>query len=176
MCHSRHHAARAGSHFAPHSPSPPGAPSHAPEPVVPEPLELRASDAERERAVEALRAHGQAGRLDALELEERLGRALTAITRADLAATLVDLPAEERPTAPEHGRGAGHTWHAWHARHHKDPSSMLAIAVLLVAIWAVAGAEYFWPIWPLMWFAFAVLAPRLRGGNPRVIGNTQHTR
>jgi hypothetical protein len=53
---------------------------------------------------------------------------------------------------------------------------MLAIAVLLVAIWAVTGAEYFWPVWPLMWFAFAALAPRLRGGSPRVIGNTQRTR
>ena len=164
MCHSRRHAGRAGSHSTYHATSP--SPSRAPEPVVPEPLEVRASDAERERVLEALRAHATAGRLDAHELEERLGRALAATTRADLAGTLADLPAEERPAAPMRAHGTRHP------RHRKDPASMLAIAVLLVAIWAVTGAGHFWPVWPLMWFAFAALASRMRGSNPRVIGNT----
>ena len=46
---------------------------------------------------------------------------------------------------------------------------MLAIAVLLVAIWALTGAGYFWPVWPLLWFAFASLGHLRR---PRRLGNT----
>jgi hypothetical protein len=162
--------------------SPP--PARAPEPVVPEPLELRASDAERERTVEVLRRHATTGRLDAVELEERLGRALAAVTRADLAATLADLPADERQAEPARaaaGRRARnahhlqHLHHLPHVRRGKQPSKVLLIAVLLVAIWAVTGAGYFWPIWPLMWFAFAALVPRMRGGHPRVIGDTNRT-
>jgi hypothetical protein len=43
------------------------------------------------------------------------------------------------------------------------------IALLLIAVWAVTGAGYFWPVWPLMWFAFAAFAGAWRGGNTRVI-------
>jgi hypothetical protein len=53
---------------------------------------LRVGDAERDRAVEALREHFAAGRLDADELDERLDAALTARTRADLARLFTDLP------------------------------------------------------------------------------------
>ena len=52
----------------------------------------RAADAERERAVVALREHAVAGRLTLEELAERVGSALTATTRAELDATLADLP------------------------------------------------------------------------------------
>ncbi len=123
--------------------------------------ELLAADAERERIVESLRAHAGAGRLDAEELEERIGTALHARTVGDLAALVADLPEPRRTTGPApraHGR-----------RHHrKDPLAFLPIALLLVAIWAVTGAGYFWPMWPLLWFAFAGLMSA-RPGNTRVI-------
>ena len=48
------------------------------------PNDVRASDAERESTAETLRTHAAAGRLDPDELEERLERALTAQTRAEL--------------------------------------------------------------------------------------------
>ena len=135
-----------------------------PGPVVPEPHDLRASDAERERTVEALRAHSAEGRLSADELEERLGRALAAATRADLVAVLADLPP----------RAAAPAAFAPRPRHRKDPRAMLAIAALLVAIWALTGAGYFWPMWPLAWFAFASMA-HLRRSNTQVIGNRINT-
>ena len=50
---------------------------------------------------------------------------------------------------------------------------MLAIAVLLVAIWAVTGAGYFWPMWPLAWFAFAGLM-RWRGNTGVIRYHTSH--
>ena len=53
---------------------------------------IRASDDERERCAVALRMHYGSGRLDDVELEERVGRAYAATTRADLAMLLRDLP------------------------------------------------------------------------------------
>ncbi|MFL6269712.1 MAG: DUF1707 domain-containing protein, partial [Actinomycetes bacterium] len=53
---------------------------------------LRASDADRERFVEALRHHHVEGRLTADELEERAGRAYAARTLGGLDALGADLP------------------------------------------------------------------------------------
>ena len=60
---------------------------------------LRASDADRERAVTALREHAAAGRLTLEELSERAERAYAATTRAELEEIGRDLPAAsgERP-------------------------------------------------------------------------------
>ena len=55
-------------------------------------LALRAGDRDRERAAEELRRHHLEGRLDADELDERLGRAYGARTLGDLAGVLNDLP------------------------------------------------------------------------------------
>ena len=54
--------------------------------------DLRASDADRDAAVEALRTHALAGRLDADELEERIEKAYAAKMLSELAALQVDLP------------------------------------------------------------------------------------
>ena len=128
-----------------------------------EPDHLRASDAERDRTVEMLRTNAGAGRLDSDELEERIASALTARTRADLAALTADLPQPRQAARRDHAPRQ----HSHHHRHH--PGGLLPIALLLIAIWAVTGAGYFWPMWPLMWFAFAGLAS-LRRGNTGVIG------
>jgi Domain of unknown function (DUF1707) len=54
--------------------------------------DLRASDADREAAVDALRAHALAGRLTSDELEERVEKAYAAKMLSELAALQVDLP------------------------------------------------------------------------------------
>ncbi len=54
--------------------------------------ELRASHADRDQVVELLRVAAGDGRLSAEELDERLERALTARTYAELAALTADLP------------------------------------------------------------------------------------
>lgn len=56
----------------------------------------RIGDAERDRAVDALQVHMAAGRLDREEFDERLSRALTARTVADLQPLFDDLP-DPRP-------------------------------------------------------------------------------
>lgn len=58
--------------------------------------ETRASDADRERVVEALREQTTIGRLTLEELEERSGAAYAARTWDDLRPLLADLPIEVR--------------------------------------------------------------------------------
>ena len=64
------------------------------------PPDLRASDAERDHAVELLRRHATAGRITVEELDERCTAALGARTRGELADLLSDLPREDRVVAP----------------------------------------------------------------------------
>src|SRR5918996_5817234 len=94
--------------------------------LVPQPHDLLASDAERERVAEALRTHAAAGRLDPEELEERLGLAFAARTRGDLVPLVADLPGPtERPRRP---------------RTVPRVPPVIPLAILLVAIWALTGA------------------------------------
>jgi hypothetical protein len=137
--------------------------------------DIRASDVERDRAVDTLRRHAAEGRLDSGELEERIGLALAAKTRADLARLTADLPAEQQqPRAP---RPVARRSHAGICGLHKhDPRALVAWAVVLVAIWALTGAGYFWPMWPLGAFAIAGWSHWRRGmSNTQVIGNTART-
>jgi hypothetical protein len=141
MCHSRHHHRRA---VAPPAET---APRRDPS--------LRASDAERETTVTQLREHGAAGRLDVEELEQRVGAAYSARTHGELGALLADLPAapaQRRAVAPH----PGVAWHG-HGRHGQDWRAFFAVNALLVAIWAVGGAGYFWPAWVMVWWAFALV-------------------
>lgn len=56
---------------------------------------LRVSDDDRERTAEQLQGAFSEGRLTSEELEDRVGRAFTARTYADLLALLTDLPAPQ---------------------------------------------------------------------------------
>jgi hypothetical protein len=70
----------------------------------PEPVPQRIGDAERDQAVELLREHLAAGRLDREEFEERIERALTARTLVDLLPLFADLPGSKpgETAAPNH--------------------------------------------------------------------------
>ena len=64
-------------------------------------LELRATDADRDRVVQMLRVAAEEGALTVDELEERLSAAFTAVTRADLVRLVDDLPpSPATPPAP----------------------------------------------------------------------------
>jgi Flp pilus assembly protein TadB len=98
--------------------------------------QLRLSDADRTAVAEVLGRHFSAGRLDAAEHEERLGRAMTAKTRADLAGLLDDLP-EDGP-APEERHGAQRRSSRGH-----DHRRLLRLGVGVLVVWlavAVVGA------------------------------------
>lgn len=116
--------------------------------------ELRASDADRERTAEHLRSAAAEGRLAPDELEERLEQAFGARTFAELQPIVADLPAE-RPRASRP------------ARRSKDLLPYLATSVLLVVIWALTGADYFWPVWPILGWGVFALGPMRQVGFSR---------
>ena len=68
---------------------------------------LRVSDAEREAVTGQLAGHFADGRLDQAEFDDRVGRAMSAKTRADLSGLLVDLSETAAPAVPELPRGGG---------------------------------------------------------------------
>lgn len=73
-------------------------PARGAQPPV-DPGAVRASDEERERVAELLGEHASVGRITLGELEERVGRAYAATTRAELAALTADLPELSEPPA-----------------------------------------------------------------------------
>jgi hypothetical protein len=121
---------------------------------------LRVSDADRERVADRLRRAAGEGRIAPEELEERLEAAFAARTSADLAPLVADLPSDPPPRTRRHRR----------RRRQGDLRAFVATSVLLVAIWALTGAGYFWPLWPILgWGVFAVgpvLPSPLRGTLP----------
>ena len=62
--------------------------------------QLRASQAEREDAIDAVKAAFVAGRLTEAEFEARVGQAFATRTHADLAAITADIPAGPVPAQP----------------------------------------------------------------------------
>jgi uncharacterized protein DUF1707/2TM domain-containing protein len=124
---------------------------------------LRASDADRERFVEALRQHHAEGRLTAEELSERAGRAYAAVTLGDLDALGTDLPPIDRPArppAPPAGAGqppARPPGPGREAAFQRQLLTFALIAAILVAIWALTNfGGYFWPVWPILGFSIAL--------------------
>jgi hypothetical protein len=113
--------------------------------------DLLASDADRDRVAERLRAAAGEGRLTSEELEERLERAFSARTDVELEPLVADLPSPRR-RAPR-------------TRDHSHERAYVATMLLLVAIWALTGAGYFWPIWPMLGWGIGVVADR--GGRLR---------
>jgi hypothetical protein len=111
---------------------------------------LRASDADREVTAERLRAAAVEGRLTPDELEQRVGAALAAGTYGELEVLVADLPAPPPADRPRPARTR---------RPRPELTTYLATAVLLVTIWALTGAGYFWPIWPILGWGVFVLGP-----------------
>jgi hypothetical protein len=124
---------------------------------------IRASDAEREQHVELLREHAVLGRLSVDELSDRLDRAYAAQTRGELAVLVADLPAADlRSADPPHGQRR-------HRGLHRPPNfvGFLAVALLLIAIWAATGAGYFWPAWPILGWGLGLIGPCSRAAGHR---------
>jgi hypothetical protein len=120
--------------------------------------DIRPSDAEREEVVEQLRYHAEQGRLDMDELSERLDRVYAAKARRELAEQLAELPVPPPAPAPAPSRtgppaGSYDTLDRIMGRFR----GYLAVSVLLVAIWALAGAGTFWPVWFIVFGAIGVV-------------------
>jgi hypothetical protein len=126
---------------------------------------MRVSDADRAEVADRLAQHYGVGRLDQAELDDRLGRAMSAKTRADLDGLLHDLPdtgvtrmesqAPRQPPPPRPREPRRHNW-----------LSVVLVVVLVLIGFRVLGAigGLFWPfgwfwgwMWPGPWLLIAVL-------------------
>jgi hypothetical protein len=96
---------------------------------------FRASDEDRERVAESLRADLLAGRLDVEEYEERVGRAYRATTRAELAELAADLPRERVPAPPPRRRRplVGNRPFSVRIEAHEQPAMVIAEAMRTIA-------------------------------------------
>jgi hypothetical protein len=128
---------------------------------------LRASDADRERFVEALRQHHADGRLTTEELTERTERASAARTIGELDALAADLPPLPAPTLPAGwdpaAAGLPSRMRPPGPRRAAAKANLLRfllwyglLSVVLVVIWAASGRGYFWPVWPIIGFILAL--------------------
>jgi Domain of unknown function (DUF1707) len=109
---------------------------------------MRVSDAERNEIAETLSKHYADGRLDADEFKERLDRAMSAKTRADLSGLLTDLP---RTIPPENVSAPV-------PRRRIHVLAVVAVVLLTMGVWASIapwmqrGAPFHVP-----WFLIALI-------------------
>ena len=129
---------------------------------------IRVSDAERQAVTDRLAEHFADGRLDQAEFDERVGRATSAKTRADLNGLFDDLPETGAPTGPETGAPAGTETGAPAGtdrprRRYRHPVLLIGLVVLV----AVAAGHL---VFPLLWIGFLVAIVLLATGT---IGHTR---
>jgi hypothetical protein len=105
---------------------------------------LRVADADREQLIDELREHAGAGRLTSEELEDRIGDAYRASTRADLDAVRADLPVSSTSVKRALSKRKAHL----RRRLVQEAGGSVGVSLLSVGVWVASGpAGDFWPGW-----------------------------
>jgi hypothetical protein len=141
----------------------PTGPVHAGPPG--EAVPVRASDDERETVARILHLAAGAGMLTLAEVDERLARAYAARTRADLVPLTADLPDHGRRLLADTPAARS----AVRTGLHRHTASIVVVSLLLLAGWVLGRAgdrspHGFWPVFPLAFMWFGVLAHARRVG------------
>jgi len=102
--------------------------------------QMRVSDAERQMVADRLGTHFADGRLDQAEFDERVARAMSAKTRADLNGLFDDLP-EPSDQRPDHSQAP---LSARPRRRHPVLLVVLAVVVILAAAHALFAGPWLW--------------------------------
>ncbi|MGI8556911.1 MAG: DUF1707 SHOCT-like domain-containing protein [Solirubrobacteraceae bacterium] len=111
-----------------------------------QPQPIRASDADRERAVDELRAHCAEGRITPDEFAERVDAVYSSKTDIELRAVASDLPVSR-------GSGPAELSRVERSRRRlkQDAGGAGIAALACVGVWVAAGAHgSFWPIWVIL--------------------------
>jgi hypothetical protein len=113
--------------------------------------DIRIGNADRTRVVEQLREHTADGRLTLDEFSDRVSEVYAAKTVGDLELTMRELPTERRVRVDTEKRVR--------MRRLREHVAPYVITVLIcVAIWAMTGFGYFWPIWVIVPWGIGVLS------------------
>jgi hypothetical protein len=105
---------------------------------------LRVADSDREQLIDELREHAGAGRLTSDELEQRIGDAYAASTRADLDALRADLPVSSTSVKLALTKRKGQL----RRRLLQETGGSLGVSALAIGIWLASGPSgSFWPGW-----------------------------
>jgi hypothetical protein len=105
---------------------------------------LRVADADREQLVQELHEHSLAGRLTADELEERVGGAYRASTRADLDALRADLPVSSTSVKLALVKRKSQL----RRRLLQEAGGSIGVSLLSVGVWLASDPSGgFWPGW-----------------------------
>ncbi len=127
--------------------------------------DLRVGYVERDETTAHLAEHFAAGRLDRTEFDERTSQALAARTRGELDDVMADLPSvpaavpQPESASPAQAPVPGIVERKRAAIAHWRRTKLLiwaVFAVFFVVLWAVTGAGYFWPMWPIMGWGLGV--------------------
>lgn len=123
-------------------------------------IDIRAGDAERERAAARLGTALAQGYLTLDQYQQRVGQVFAADTAGELRRVFADLPLDKIIRADPRRRArraaAARTAVAVHVA-----AYLLMVVVCLVVWFAVAltaSAWYFWPVWPMLGGAIGVVS------------------
>lgn len=133
---------------------------------------IRSSDGERDLTVATLSDHFAQGRLTLDELDSRVNQALAASTRAELHATMADLPAAAATATttthqvkPRPAPSRDPRWSSWAA------TALICLSIWLVTSVASGSALYFWPMWVIgpwgVMLAAQTRSPQIRAAGAR---------
>lgn len=139
---------------------------------------LRASDADREQIVFALRQHHGEGRLTVSEFTERMNLAYEAKVLGDLDVLTSDLPPLP-PPLPEEPRLDPESVIRW--RFYRHLLSYACVNAFMILLWLVVSIAmgrilFFWPIWTLLGWGLALGSHAIRVFGPQEIREHPHER
>jgi Domain of unknown function (DUF1707) len=119
----------------------------------------RAGDRDRQKTAQRLGQALAQGYLQLDEYDQRVQRAFQTHTTEELKQLVADLPLDRIRRADPRRRAARVAAARLGVRIHA--SAFLAMAAIVLTVWAATGAAYFWPIWPILGTATGLVSHAL---------------
>jgi hypothetical protein len=119
----------------------------------------RAGDIDRQKTAARLGQALTQGYLALQEYEQRVQEAFQTQTTGELRELVADLPLERIRRADPRRRAAKAAAARLGVRIHF--AALLAMAAIVLIVWAATGAAYFWPIWPILGTAIGLVSHAL---------------
>ena len=142
---------------------------------------VRASDAEREEFARMVREATGEGRLTLDEGDQRLAQVYAAKYRDELRPLVSDLPAGATVEQSRAVSGSGPGRGGWPVRDQNymrpHPAAfafhfgvVTLVSLLLIGLWVLSGAHFFWPAIPLIFFGLGIVRHARWAGGRRYYG------